>query len=285
MPRATRGPRESIADRRARRAAVDDPAEVLAAAARLLEARPRSTDEIRQRLRFAGYRTDLVETALERLTELGYLDDAAFAQAWVESRDRAQPRGARALRDELRRKGVAAGDAEAALAAREALASGDDPDDPRLVPGAGERASSDASDDAAAARLLARRQAGLLREPDSRKRRARAYSLLARAGFDPGHCRARGVGLARGGRDAAGRRGRRSRRALRAAGARARGLDGHGIRDRARPPRREPARPSGSSPRRPNSAPQGVRLTLPAASPRLRPPKYGAAGATPVATF
>jgi len=183
MPRA---PRESLADRRSRRAAVDDPAEVLAAAARFLEARPRSTDETRRRLRDAGYRVDLVAAALDRLTELGYLDDAAFARTWVESRDRARPRGARALRDELRRKGVATVDAEAALAAREARASGEDPDDPRAAPGAAERALSDASDGAAAAALLARKAAGLLREPDSRKRRAKAYALLARAGFDPG---------------------------------------------------------------------------------------------------
>ena len=33
------------------------------------------------------------------------LDDEAFARAWVESRDRARPRGERALRAELRQKG------------------------------------------------------------------------------------------------------------------------------------------------------------------------------------
>ena len=179
-------PHESLAERRARRAAVDDPDEVLAAGARFLEARPRSTDEVRRRLRGAGYRGELVEGAIGRLTDLGFLDDAGFARSWVESRDRARPRGARALRDELRRLGIGTADAEAALAAREALASGDDPDDPRGARGAGERASSDASDEAAAARLLVRRGAALLREPDPRKRRARAYALLARAGFDPG---------------------------------------------------------------------------------------------------
>jgi regulatory protein len=114
------------------------------------------------------------------------LDDAAFARTWVESRDRARPRGVRALRDELRRMGVAAADIEGALAAREAVASGDDPGDPRLVPADGERAASGASDAAAATRLLARKGAGLMREPDLRKRRARAYAMLARAGFDPG---------------------------------------------------------------------------------------------------
>ena len=34
------------------------------------------------------------------------LDDEAFARAWVESRDRARPRGERAIREELRLKGV-----------------------------------------------------------------------------------------------------------------------------------------------------------------------------------
>jgi hypothetical protein len=82
--------------------------------------------------------------------------------------------------------GIDAPHAEAALAAREALATGDDPDDPRGGSGAGEQAASDASDEAAAARLLVRKGPGLLREPDLRKRRARAYALLARAGFDPG---------------------------------------------------------------------------------------------------
>jgi len=186
MRRVPRSSRESLAERRARHAAVDDPDEVLAAAARFLEARPRSTDEVRRRLRDAGYRAELIESAVDRLTALGFLDDAAFARAWVESRDRARPRGARALRAELRRMGIDVPDTETALAAREALATGDDPDDPRLGPGAGERASSDASDEAAAARLLVRKAAGLLREPDLRKRRARAYALLARAGFDPG---------------------------------------------------------------------------------------------------
>src|SRR5512140_3935 len=154
-----RSSRESLAERRARRAAVEDPDDVLAAAARFLEARSRSTDEVRRRLRAAGYRADLVEGAVERLTVLGFLDDAAFARAWVESRDRARPRGARALRAEPRGMGIDAPDAEAAVAAREALAIGDDPDDPRLAPGAGERAASDASDEGAAARLLARRAA------------------------------------------------------------------------------------------------------------------------------
>jgi SOS response regulatory protein OraA/RecX len=177
--------RDAAAARRERRAAVTDVAEVLAAGARSLEVRPRSVAEIRRSLTGAGFDRGLIETAIGRLLELGYLDDRAFARAWVASRDRARPRAASALRSELRRRGVAADDAEAALAGREAAAIGDDPFAPEVVPAAGERAVSNAADGAAAARLLERKRAALLREPDPRKRRARAYALLARNAFDP----------------------------------------------------------------------------------------------------
>jgi len=167
--------RETPAEGRARRGAVEDPATVLDAAARLLEARPRSTAEVRRRLGEAGYRTDLVEEAITRLAALGYLDDEAFARAWVESRDRARPRGERALRTELRRKGVA--DEVVATIIED-----------RMSPGEGGPGGADAGggpDDVAALRLLERRGAAAAREMDPRRRRARAYALLARNGFDP----------------------------------------------------------------------------------------------------
>ena len=49
-------------------------------------------------------------------------------------------------------------------------------------------AGGDPDRDAAVA-LLERRRASLEREPDPRKRRQKAYALLARNGFDPGTCR------------------------------------------------------------------------------------------------
>ena len=178
--------RETIAVGRARRAAVEDAATVLDAAALFLGARPRSTAEVRRRLGQAGYRAELVDEAIARLAGLGYLDDEAFARAWVESRDRARPRGERALRTELRRKGVADEDVEAAVAARNAAMTGADADPAGRADG--ERAASRASDADAAARLLDRRGRALLRDPDPRKRRAKAYALLARNGFDPDVC-------------------------------------------------------------------------------------------------
>lgn len=162
------GRRESPAAARERRAAVDDPELVLAAALRFLEVRSRSIAEVRRRLTGAGYRGDLVEGAVARLVELGMLDDAAFGAAWLESRDRARPRGERALRQELRIKGLDGALVDTLL---------------------GERAGADADvDRVAAERVLARHAAALARVADPRARRQRAYALLARNGFDPETC-------------------------------------------------------------------------------------------------
>jgi regulatory protein len=174
--------RETFAERRARRAAVDDPALVLEAAARFLEARSRSVDEVRRRLTTAGYRPELVDGAIERLTDLGILDDETFARAWVESRDRARPRGERAIRDELRRKGIARDVSDEILAERRAGAMvGADPEEPGRP--------SASADRLAAERLMTKHARALARVADPRQRRNRAYALLARNGFDPETCR------------------------------------------------------------------------------------------------
>jgi len=171
--RGERPHRESPAERRERRAEIDDPAVVLEAAARFLEVRARSVVEVRRRLGQAGYRSDLVEAAIERLTELGMLDDATFARTWIESRDRARPRGEIALRRELALKGVDRAVVDELLEARRDEGS----------------ATSDGGVDLAAAeRLLARHERALARETDPRSRRRRAYALLARNGFDPETC-------------------------------------------------------------------------------------------------
>lgn len=174
--------RESLAERRAGRAAVEDPDVVLAAAFRYLEARARSVTETRRRLIDAGYRPVLVEGAIERLLAIGLLDDDLFARGWIESRDRARPRGEAALRRELRLRGVDPVTVDTALEERrtERFAGstmGDSLD--------GDEAPGD-PDEAAARRLLERRRRDLDRVADPRKRRQRAYALLARNGFAPG---------------------------------------------------------------------------------------------------
>jgi regulatory protein len=186
MPwKSTRGHRESFGERRERRAAIDDPAVVLDAAARFLEVRPRSVDEVRRHLGTAGYRVDLVESAISRLLELGMLDDRAFGQTWVESRDRARPRGESAIRQELARKGLDRELIGELLAARRGGGDGDD--DAAEDETSGEGSAS--PDELAAERLLRKRASTLARISDPRQRRNRAYSLLARNGFDPDVCR------------------------------------------------------------------------------------------------
>jgi regulatory protein len=174
------GHRVTLAERRERKAAVDDLGVVLEAGARFLEARSRSVVEVRRRLAHAGYRTDLVEGAIVRLQELGMLDDEAFARLWVESRDRARPRGERAIRQELGLKGVDRATVDLVLAERREAAATREPDD-------GEPPAS--ADETAARRLLARNARSLARVADLRQRRQRAYALLARNGFDPEVCR------------------------------------------------------------------------------------------------
>jgi regulatory protein len=160
---------KSIEARKAEHAEITDPSLVLEAALRFLESRQRSTVEVRTRLNRAGYRPDLVEGAIDRLTDLGMLDDAQFARLWVESRDRARPRGRRALGAELSRLGVDRETASAVLDERADAATDRGGD----------------ADEAAAELLVARHARDLQRVADPRLRRQRAYALLARNGFDP----------------------------------------------------------------------------------------------------
>ncbi|PDV97220.1 regulatory protein RecX [Candidatus Chloroploca asiatica] len=80
--------------------------QALLSAMRLLDARPRSRAEVRLRLRQKEHPPQVIDQVLERLQDLGLLDDAAFSRYWVENRQRFRPRGVRALVAELRDKGV-----------------------------------------------------------------------------------------------------------------------------------------------------------------------------------
>jgi regulatory protein len=75
-------------------------------AARYLATRPRTRWELERRLRRAAAEQAVIESTLERLAGLGYVDDAAFAGWWTEQRDRHAPRGRRLLEAELRQHGV-----------------------------------------------------------------------------------------------------------------------------------------------------------------------------------
>ena len=71
-----------------------------------LGTRPRTRWETERRLRRAGAEDPVIAETIERLVELGYLDDVAFARWWGEQRDRHAPRGSRMIEAELRQHGV-----------------------------------------------------------------------------------------------------------------------------------------------------------------------------------
>jgi regulatory protein len=79
----------------------------LNAAYRLLDYRPRSQSELRERLRRRGFDGDTIETVIARLKEQKLLDDLAFAEFWKENRQSFSPRSRWLTRRELKQKGVA----------------------------------------------------------------------------------------------------------------------------------------------------------------------------------
>lgn len=73
---------------------------------RLLTARPRSRAELADALRRRGIPDEVGEPVLDRLSQVGLVDDVAFAESAVRSAHRHRGLGRRALRTELRRRGV-----------------------------------------------------------------------------------------------------------------------------------------------------------------------------------
>jgi regulatory protein len=127
-------------------------------ALRLISFRERSAAEVRRKLAEKGFSEPVVDHTLERLREDNLLDDARFAQAWVENRATFRPRGHRVLALELRQKGVAEEEINQALS---------------------EAAGEDTLAYQAAAKVV-RRYAGLEREDFRNK----LYAYLARRGFN-----------------------------------------------------------------------------------------------------
>ncbi|MBF6165821.1 recombination regulator RecX [Streptomyces gardneri] len=127
---------------------------------RLLAVRARSRAELAQRLAAKGYSAEVSERALDRLTEVGLIDDAAFAEQWVHARHTFSGKGKQALAQELRRKGVAQSDAASAL---DAITSDEE--------------------EARATELVRRKLRSLPRELDRDKTIRRLVGMLARRGY------------------------------------------------------------------------------------------------------
>jgi regulatory protein len=129
---------------------------------RLLTAAPRTRAQLARALQRKGVPGEVAEAVLGRFADVGLIDDAAFARAWVESRHYSRGLSRRSLSAELRRQGV---DTEEIREAVDTL----DPE----------------QEVATARRLVEQKMAGSRGQPsDARVRRA--AGVLARKGYPPG---------------------------------------------------------------------------------------------------
>ena len=123
---------------------------------------PRSRGQLADTLASRGVTPEVADQVLDRLTDVGLVDDAAFAEAWVRTRSRTKGLSRRALGSELRAKGV---EDELVAAAVETL----DPDE-----------------ELATARALVARRLGLTRGLPYDARMRRLGGMLARKGYPAG---------------------------------------------------------------------------------------------------
>ncbi len=83
---------------------------LLNASFRFLSFRPRSFKEIGDFLHKKTRKTyvapEVFKRITDRLTELGYIDDAKFTSWWIAARQRTKPKGMRLIKQELKQKGI-----------------------------------------------------------------------------------------------------------------------------------------------------------------------------------
>jgi regulatory protein len=140
-----------------------DPHEVARAIVlRQLTNGPRTRAQLVQAMHRRGVPDDVGEQVLDRFSELGYVDDAAFAQAWVQSRHAGKGLARRALAYELRQRGVADDTLQAAVDA------------------------VDSDDERRAAEALVRRRLAGLRAVPAEVATRRLVAMLARKGYSSG---------------------------------------------------------------------------------------------------
>ena len=129
----------------------------------LLTFAPRTRAQLAGALRKRGIPDEVAAEVLGRFEDVGLIDDAAFARAWVESRHYSRGLAGRALSAELKQRGVAADAISAAI-------------DEQLSPDA----------EASAARRLIERKLTATRGLPPEQRTRRLAGLLARKGYPAG---------------------------------------------------------------------------------------------------
>ena len=131
-------------------------------ALRKLTAAPQSRATLETAMVAKDVPEDVARRVLDRFTEVGLVDDAAYAEMLVRTRHAERGLARRALAEELRRKGI---DRDTAAAALEQI---------------------DDNDEWAAALEVARRKARATAGLDTAVRKRRMVATLGRKGFGPG---------------------------------------------------------------------------------------------------
>ncbi|WP_407920877.1 regulatory protein RecX [Actinomadura logoneensis] len=129
---------------------------------RLLTGSPRTRAQLADALRRKDIPDEVADHVLGRFTDVGLIDDEAFAQMWVRSRHAGRGLGRRALAAELRQRGV---DREIVNEAVETL---------------------DSEQEERRARELVMRKLSSTRGVERTKRVRRLVGMLARKGYPPG---------------------------------------------------------------------------------------------------
>lgn len=142
---------------------MDDPASVARGIClRALTGAPKTRQQLAELLARREIPAGPAEAVLDRLTEVGLIDDAVYARTWVTSRQAGRGLARRALQTELRAKGV---DPEVAAAAVELI---------------------DDEDERAAARRLVERKVPAMRRLDRATASRRLMGMLSRKGYAGG---------------------------------------------------------------------------------------------------
>jgi regulatory protein len=129
---------------------------------RLLTLAPKTRAQLAAALRRRNIPAEAAEAVLARFTDVGLIDDAAFARAWVESRHYSRGLSRRSLSAELRRQGIETEEIRGAV----------DTLDPE-------------QEVATARRLVEQKMAATRGQPQEARVR-RAAGTLARKGYPPG---------------------------------------------------------------------------------------------------
>ena len=145
-------------------ALLDDEERLRAKAAALdyIAYQARTEQEVRRKLARKGFPEPVVDEAVARMHELGYLDDAAYARAYARGRLAGRGHGPQRIRADLLRRGVAPKTIDAVL---DELVERDDLRE-------------------AALRHGRKRWLRLAAEPDPYKRRKKLSDFLVRRGYD-----------------------------------------------------------------------------------------------------